>query len=92
MVKISGNDVLREGTKIGWLSGNDVYNLSGTKVGFYTANDIYNDRGVKIAYLDGAYLRLTNGTNLATERVRREIQGGAYSDLARAAILLLLGN
>src|SRR3989344_6053475 len=32
MLKIIGNDIVREGTKIGWISGNDIFDQGGNKI------------------------------------------------------------
>jgi hypothetical protein len=92
MIKIVENDIFKDGQKIGWLSGNDIFNLSGTKAGYYMGNDIYDSRGVKIGYVDGNSIRMTNSSIIiSVQENRARILGGTYSDVCRAAIRLIFG-
>jgi hypothetical protein len=88
MIKISGNDILRGGEKLGWLEGNDIYGEDGGKLGYYSGDDIYNSAGVKIGYLEGMHLKTTSGRTVLIEELRRHIFG-TVSDIARAAVYLL---
>jgi len=93
MIKIVDKIIYRNGEKIGWLRGNDIYNESGTKIGYYTSNDIYDHRGSKVAYLDGSYARMENGhAPISLIEGERKIEGSGYSNLCKAAILVLLGD
>ncbi len=92
MTKIVGNDILRDGEKIGWISGNDILNSGGQKAGYFSGNDIYDHDGHKIGYVDGSNIKNMNGSVLMSiERLRARVAGGAYSDVCRATIVLLLG-
>ncbi|KKR55707.1 MAG: hypothetical protein UT92_C0001G0050 [Candidatus Curtissbacteria bacterium GW2011_GWA1_40_24] len=92
MLKIIGNDIVREGTKIGWISGNDIFDQGGNKIGYFTGDDIYDHRGTKIGYLESNYIKYGGGSrSISVKENRRKITGGAYSDICRAAIRLLLG-
>ena len=92
MIHIAGNDLMRGGEKIGWLEGNDVYDRDGTKLGFYTSNDIYDISGKKVGYIQGNYIFGEGGHKIRVDDNRTHITGGAYPDLTRAAIRLLLGD
>jgi len=93
MLKIVGNDILKDSQKIGWLSGNDIFNLSNEKIGYYSGNDIYNHRGLKIGYVDGSIIKMAgNSMQISVQENRLRISGGAYSDVCRAAIRLLFGD
>lgn len=91
MIKIVDNDIFRGGQKIGWIEGNDIWGNSG-KLGYFLDNDIYNKAGKKIGYLEGNYLITIEGKKIRLDENRRIITGGTISDLARAAIRLLLGE
>lgn len=92
MVKIIGNDLTRNGQKIGYLQGNDVYDAGGRKLGYYTSNDVYNHDGMKIAWLESSYIKYADGRKpLPLEMARKQVTGGAYSDLCRVATLLFVG-
>ena len=92
MIKIVGNDILREGGKIGWISGNDIFNSSGQKAGYFSSNDIYDRNGHKIGYVEGSNVKKAgNSALISVERVRSRVVGGIHSDVCRAAIFLLFG-
>lgn len=93
MIKIVDKIIYRNGDKIGWVRGNDLYNESGTKIGYFTDNDVYDHRGYKLAYLDGSYLRMENGrAPISLIDSNHKIQGSGYSDLCKASILALFGD
>ena len=92
MLKIQGNDVMRGGTKVGYVTGNDIYDENGKKAGYFTSNDIYDERSRKRGYIEGNYLYLTEGGKINISENRRMISGGSLSDLARAAVRILLGD
>jgi len=90
-----GNDILRGGKKIGWLRGNDIYDWNGKKLGYYhdSIGDVFSASGRKIAYLRGNYLETSDGyTKVRLDEVHREVSGGGISEIARAAIRILLGD
>ncbi len=93
MVKIIGNDLMREGQKIGWISGNDIFDGSGHKIGWFSSNDVYNRDGNKIGYVDGSYIRqVGSSAPILVQDNNKHVAGGAYSDICRAAIRLLIGD
>lgn len=93
MVKIIGNDITRDGHKIGWINGNDIVDATGLKIGWFQSNDIYNRQGHKIGWVDGSYIHRSNSTlKIPTQDNNKHVSGGAYSDICRAAIRLLIGD
>ncbi|MBI4991674.1 MAG: hypothetical protein HZB99_00450 [Candidatus Harrisonbacteria bacterium] len=92
MIKIVGNDIFKNGQKIGWVQSDDIYDSSGRKLGYYSGNDIYNRSGTKIAYVEGGSIKRENGSTISVEQNRLRITGGNYSDICRAAIRLLFGD
>jgi hypothetical protein len=93
MIKIINNDIMRAGVKIGWLSGNDVFDHQGLKLGFYEDNYIFNRSSHKIGYLKGDFLyEINSDRKIRLDENRVYVAGGAFSDLCRAAVRLLLGD
>lgn len=93
MIKIIGNNIWRGGEKVGWLQGDYVYSHDGRKLGYSEGSNVYNMSGHKIGYIEGDEIHST-----ADDRVTRlednhgHVVGGEISDVARAAIRLLLGD
>src|SRR3989344_2089064 len=71
MLKIIGNDIVREGTKIGWISGNDIFDQGGNKIGYFTGDDIYDHRGTKIGYLESNYIKYGGGSRSISVKENR---------------------
>jgi len=92
MLKIIGNDITRGGKKIGYVTENDVYDEHGRKVGYFTSNDVYDASGHKRGYLEGDSIHLTEGKTIRISENHKDVEGGSLSDLARAAVRLLLGD
>jgi len=93
MIKIDDNHIWREGEKIGWIEGHRIYNADDEKVGYYDDAYIYDVSGRKIGYFEGDYLKSEDGNlTVRLEENREHVTGGSYSDHARAAIRLLLGE
>ena len=92
MIKIIGNDISKNGQKIGWIQSDDIYDSSGRKLGYYSGNDIYNSSGTKIGYVEGGSIKKQNGTVISIQQNRLRITGGSYSDICKAAIRLLFGD
>ena len=91
-IKIIGNDLKRASVKIGWLSGNDIFDEEGLKLGFYEDDKIFAANGKKIGYLKNGTLYAADGREIRIDENRKHVTGGAYSDLCRAAVRLLLGE
>ena len=92
MIKIVGNNIWRGGEKIGWLQDDNVYSHENRKIGYFSDNDIYNQEGRKVGYIEGDYIKTVDGKEIRLEDNREHVVGGSISDLARAAIRLLLGD
>jgi hypothetical protein len=94
MLKIIDNHVWRGGEKIGWIEdSHHIYSQDGKKVGYFDEDYIYNIDGRKIGYFENDYLKSEDGNiSLRIEDVREHVTGGPYSDHARCAIRLLLGE
>lgn len=94
MITIKGNDIWRGGEKIGWISGNDIFNADGIKIGYFSesAEDIFNKSGRKIGYIENSKVKRIDGSPIDLNDIQRQVQGGTLSSIARAAIRLLLGE
>jgi len=92
MLKIIDNDITRAGTKVGWISENDIYDEEGKKLGYFSDNDVYDANNKKLAYIDNNYINTADGMKLRLDENRKAVVGGSYSDLERAAIFLLIGD
>ena len=92
MIQIVNNDIRRGDVKIGWIEDEYIYDHTGKKIGFFDDNHIFNSEGKKIGYLQDDYIFTMQGsTKIRIEDNLKEVNGGTISDLARAAIRLLLG-
>jgi len=95
MIKIIGNDIKRDGEKIGWIDGNDVRDMSNRKLGFVIGDDIFRGSdGFKIAFTEGAYIFVgSSGKKLSvTENNQKHVTGGYISNEMRAAVRLFFGD
>ena len=94
MIKISGNDIKRDGEKIGWIEGNDVRDMSNRKLGYVVGDDIRRGSdGFKLAFIDGAYIVTSSGKKInVMENNQKHVTGGSASNEMRAAIRLLFGD
>lgn len=94
MISVRGNDFWRGSEKIGYIVGNDIKSHDGRKLGYFEDNHIYNHDGRKIGYLRGNEIRALPDDELVAhiDENRSHVSGGALSDLARAAVRLLLGD
>ncbi len=93
MFTIRGNDILRGGQKIGWISGNDIFNCDGVKIGHFSksAEDVFNKSGAKIGHIENNMLKRIDGPPIRIDDLRKKVHGGTISSIERAAIRLLLG-
>ena len=95
MVKLIGNDIWRSDKKIGWMEGNHVRDYTGKKLGYFEDKFVYNEDGHKVAYIQEDFLMPYGGSESAKirlENVAEDVTGGTISELARAAIYILLGS
>jgi len=93
MIKLVGNEIWRGGEKIGWVAGNHVFAHDGKKVGFFEANFIYSESDKKVARIEGDFLYAEGGeSKVPLEKIAEDVTGGVITDIARAAIYILLGS
>ena len=92
MIKIEGNDLMRAGTKIGWIEGNDILERDGKKLGYFSGNKVYNADGRVVGYIEGNLIKIPGGSGIRVDENHAEISGGELSDIGRAAVRLLLGD
>ena len=94
MIKIIGNDIKRDGEKIGWIEGNDVRDMSNRKLAFVRGDDILRGSdGMKIAFIEGSYIITSSGKKISvTENNQKHVVGGSASNEMRAAIRLFFGD
>mgnify|MGYP001597430880 CR=1 FL=1 len=95
MIKIIGNDIKRDGEKLGWIDGNDVRDMSNRKLGYVVGDDIHRGSdGFKTAFVDGAFIIIgSSGKKISiVENRSRHVTGGSISDAMRAAIRLFFGD
>lgn len=94
MIKIIGNDIKRDGEKMGWIEGNDVRDMSNRKLGYVIGDDICRGSdGFKVAFIEGAYIICSSGKKISvTENNQKHVTGGSASNEMRAAIRLFFGD
>lgn len=96
MIKIIGNDIKRDGEKIGWIDGNDVRDMSNRKLAFVKGDDIFRGSdGIKMAFIDGAHIITSAGKRMdVTENNQKHVTivSGSASNEMRAAIRLVFGD
>lgn len=92
MIKIEGNDIWRNGQKVGWIDSNHIRAHDGVKLGYFEGNYVHSNDGEKIAYIDGAYLHQeSGGTKVSLDKVNEEIVGGLLPEIGKCAIYVLIG-
>ncbi len=93
MIKIENGYLYRGGEKIGRIEDNDIYEHGGGRLGYFEGTKIYDQTGKEIGRVDGNHIEVPHDTKVIDlEDNRQTIVGGTYSDVARAAIRLLLGE
>jgi hypothetical protein len=93
MLKIINNrDITRGGVRIGWVEGNDIRDHENKKLGYFTSNDIYKANGIKAGFIQGNNLYFTTGRTVRLDDLNKEVMGGSLPNLARAAILVIIGD
>ena len=94
MIKANGQDIFRDGIKLGWFQDGYLYNHMAKKVGYVSGNLIYDHvSGKKIAYIQGEYVYYVNMSKQM--RVEDEIAGieaGNFTNATRVAIKIFFGN
>ena len=95
MIKILGNDLWRNGEKIGWIEGDHVRDRDGKKLGYFQDRFVYDMSGHKLAWIEEDYL-VSQGSGseakLRLDQVAEEIEGGVLPELGKCAVYVLLGD
>lgn len=95
MLKIIGNDVMRDGMKVGYfnITTRHLYSNEGKKLGHFDHEYIYNVAGKKVAKVEGDYLVSISGerARLKIDEVTKSIQGGIIPLTGKCAIYMLIG-
>lgn len=93
MVTMQGKYLMRDGLKIGYVSGSYVYNHDGVRMGYVQGNMVFDRVGKKLAYIEGEYVIVAHsGQNLRLEDVVMNIEAGGLSNALRVAIKFFLGD
>jgi hypothetical protein len=95
MIKILGNDLWRNGEKIGWIEGDHVRDRDGKKLGYFQDRFVYDMSGHKLAWIEEDYL-VSQGSGseakIRLDQVAEEIEGGVLPELGKCAVYVLLGD
>lgn len=93
MIKIEDKYIYRGGEKIGRIEDNDIYEHAGKRLGYFEGTKIYDNTGKEIGHINGNHIEVPHDTKvIRLEDNQQVITGGTYSEVARAAIRLLLGE
>ena len=94
MVKIDGNNVYRGGDKIGFISGNYIYDHDGNKIGYFEDNYVYDREGNRQAYIEEEYLVSYSGdsSKILLDKINESVEGGVLSEIGKCAVYVLLGD
>ena len=95
MIKLIGNDIWRGDKKIGWVEENHIRDYDGKRLGYFEDRFVYNEDGHKVAYIEEDFLMPYGGatnSKIRLEAVTEAVTGGTVSEIARAAIYILLGS
>ncbi len=92
MIKIVGNNITRGDVKIGWIEGDHVFDENGRKLGYFESGAVYTGDGKRIGHTEGDFLYTIDGKKFHLDDLREHVSGGTISDLARAAVMLLIGD
>lgn len=93
MVQIKDNHLWRGGDYIGKIEGDGIYEHSGRRLGYFRDNHVYDHEGREVAWIEGNKVKFPHdSTTLRLEDIQESIVGGPYSDLARVAVKMFLGD
>lgn len=93
MIKISGNDIFRDGTKIGWVTGDHIFNHMGEKVGYVVSDMVYDESSKKLAHLEGEFVYYPDSDkSVRLEDVIAGIDSPSLSNIQRIAVRIFFGN
>jgi hypothetical protein len=91
MVKLVGNEIWRDGGKIGWLDSHHIRAHDDRKLGYFEGNFVYSEDGHKLAYIQDGHL-ISGNAKIALDKVSESIEGGVLSEIGKCAVYVLLGN
>ena len=95
MIQMNNSYIMRDGIKIGWISGDYIFNYMGKKVGYTTYDNFVYDEitGKKLAHFDGEFVYDSNtGQKTRLEDEIAEIETPSLTDIQRVAIKIFFGN
>jgi hypothetical protein len=91
MIQIKNNVLWRSNVKVGWISGDHIYDYTGKKIASFVGNDIYDGSGTRVAHIVGEYLwTIPAAAKSRIEDSNQKVMGDV-SDACRAAIAMFLG-
>lgn len=91
MVEIIGNQIYRDGIKIGWFAGDGIFDEAGKKIGYFSAEAVFDAKGEIMARIEGDRVFSGNRT-IDLEQIIRSVSGVGISDSGKVAIAMFLGD
>jgi hypothetical protein len=93
MIKLNGNDIMRDEVKIGWIMGDHIFDHDGKKLGYTTSDTVFDEMAKKIAHLEGEFIYYPD-TDKRTrlEDIINTIESPTLSDIQRVAVRIFFGN
>jgi hypothetical protein len=93
MIKVNSNQIMRDGTKIGWITDNHFFNHMGDKVGYITSDMVFDKTAKEVAHLEGEYVYYPgNDKREHVEDIISNIEAPILSNIQRVAIRIFFGN
>lgn len=92
MIRLSGNDIMRDGVKIGWVTGDFLFDHSGKKLGYATLDTVFDIASKKVAKLDGEFVYYADGKKAKLEDIISGIESPTLSNIKRVAVRIFFGN
>ena len=93
MIKIHENDIMRSGTKIGWITDNHFFDHTGKKIGYTTMDKVYDSYAKTLAHLSGEYIYYPGSDkSVRLEDVIKDVETPTLSNIQRVAIRIFFGN
>jgi hypothetical protein len=89
------NDIVRNGTKVGWIVDNHIFDHMGKKIGYTTFDNYVCDANTakKLAHIDGDFVYDPNtGKRTRLEDDLAGIESPSLSNIMRVAIRIFFGN
>jgi len=93
MIQIKDNHLFRGSDEIGKIADEGIYDHTGKRLGYFRDNHVYDHEGRELAWVDGNRVKFPHDSHtLRLEDIQEKIIGGPFSDLARVAVKMLLGD